>query len=285
MSIFVENNCGRCQILHDKVEAQPRKRLVMKSFAVVILGILSSARVFAADPFVGTWAYDVDKSPMPTIKYTIEDAGGNQFNLTGSTGRPLTVKSDGVPMNSPYGGTVSFKKLDDRRARMVRADPDKMERNYSVSLDDKTLTLVDVYTFADGSTRKDTTNYSRLAPGKGLTGEWQSTSMKRQVSGDPGVLVIEPLGKDGLSLKYPDHGRLDLNFDGKQYPLQGRGVLKPSTTSGKRIDGRTFEVENYEEGKLQEREEYKVSGDSRTLTIVSRPASSRTVFTGVYNRR
>ena len=257
---------------------------MMKFCSFLCAVILTSASVLsAADPFAGKWAYNEGRSPKPSIIYTIKDLGGNRFVLTGSTGRPITIKSDGVPIDSPYGGTVSFKKLDDRNAEMVRINPDKLERTYSVSADDKTLTLVDSYSSAKGPTRKDTTSYSRTSPGKGLIGEWQSTSMKSQVSGDLGGFEIEPFGKDGLRLKYPGGSQLDLKFDGKQY--SEKGGLKPSTTSGKRIDAHAFQIESYEDGELQEKEEYKVSDDGKTLTIVSRPVKSATVFTSVFDRR
>jgi len=158
-------------------------------------------------------------------------------------------------------------------------------RTLSVSADDKTLTLVDVYTFVDGSGRKDMTKYARLSPGKGLFGASQSVSEDSQETGKPLKLVIEPFGKEGLSFVSPDYDRLDMNFDGKSYSAKGPGITKPSTASGKRISTNLIQIENQEDGKLEETTEYRISEDGKTMTIVVRPAASPAVFTNVYDRQ
>jgi hypothetical protein len=90
--------------------------------------------------------------------------------------------------------------------------------SFTVSSDDKTLTLVDKFTAADGSREETTTAYARLAPGKSIFGEWQSVSMKDKSSGKPEMFVIELYGKDGLSFISPaTQHRTQMNFDGKVY--------------------------------------------------------------------
>jgi hypothetical protein len=151
--------------------------------------------MFAAnDPFVGTWVYNAQRSPKPTIKYAIKDLGGERYALTGSTGETTEIKADGVSIKSPSGATVSFKKLDDHNWEMVRNDTQKTVRTYTVSADDKTLTLHDVFPGDKGNQSETITKYARLAPGNSIFGEWQSVSMEEKSSGEEVKLIIAPFG-------------------------------------------------------------------------------------------
>src|SRR5580698_5522809 len=103
------------------------RRRPLKLYGLMLAGILTSSSVFAAtDPFIGTWVYNIQKSPKPTIKYAIKDLGGERYALTGSTGTTVEIKADGVPIQAPTGATVSFMKLDDHNWKMVRDDGQKM---------------------------------------------------------------------------------------------------------------------------------------------------------------
>jgi hypothetical protein len=75
----------------------------MQFSSVMVATVLAGASAFAADPVVGTWVWNEQKTPRLTIKYPIEDLGGNRFALTGSTGQRLTIKADGVTIDSPFG--------------------------------------------------------------------------------------------------------------------------------------------------------------------------------------
>jgi hypothetical protein len=83
----------------------------------------------ATEPFVGTWVYNIQESPKPTLrKYEIRDLGGERCSLTGSTGVTVEVKADGVSIKTATGDHVSFKKLDEHDWEMVRDDGQKMVR-------------------------------------------------------------------------------------------------------------------------------------------------------------
>src|ERR1700684_3978000 len=92
---------------------------------------LTCTSAFALDdPFVGTWVYNAQKSPKPTIKYTIKDLGGGRYSLTGSTGTTVEIKDDGISVKTSTGDSVSFRKLDEHDWEMVRDDGQKMVRTY-----------------------------------------------------------------------------------------------------------------------------------------------------------
>jgi hypothetical protein len=150
----------------------------MKLYSLLFAALFATSGLAAAsDPFVGTWVYSAEKSPKPTITYGIRDLGGDSYALTGSSGETTQIKADGVSIKSPSGATVSFRKLDDHTWQMNRIDSRTMKRTYTVSSDDKTLTLIDVFTAADSGQEMTTTIYARTTPGKSIFGEWRSVSM------------------------------------------------------------------------------------------------------------
>jgi len=258
----------------------------MRLYGLLIAGILTSANLFAAsDPFVGTWIYNAQKSPKPTITYGIKDLGADRYALTGSTGETTEIKADGVSIKSPSGATVSFKKVDDHNWEMVRYDPDKTVRTYTVSADDKTLTLHDVYTIATGAQGETTTTYARRSPGHSIFGEWQSVSMVEKSASEGIKMIIEPFETDGLRFSVPAYKHLaEMKFDGKVYADSGPGDTDSSSTSGKRINPSLLQLEGQRNGKPDDTEEFKVSEDGKTLTIVSRPVKSSAVFTTVWDK-
>lgn len=259
----------------------------MRLYALLLAGIFTCTSGFAAtDPFIGTWVYNIQKSPKPTIKYAIKDLGGNRYALTGSTGTTVEIKADGVSIKTPTGSTVSFKKLGDHDWEMIRDDGQKMVRTYNISADDKTLTLHDVFKGNPGENYETTTKYARLSPGKSIFGEWQSVSMEEKADDEGLMLIIGLFENDGLSFTLPAHKHLSaMKFDGKMYADIGAGDAKGHSSSGKRVNDHLLEIDDQTNGKPEDSQELKVSGDGRTLTIVSRPANSSAVFTMVWDRQ
>jgi hypothetical protein len=258
----------------------------MKLFSLFLAVLFATPGLAAAsDPFVGTWIYNADKSPTPTITYGIKDLGGDRYALTGSSGETTQIKADGVSIKSPSGATVSFKKLDDHTWQMDRVDSRTMKRTYTVSSDDKTLQLVDVFTATDGGQETTTTVYTRTSPGKSLFGEWKSVSLKDKVSGPPEKLVIESYGTDGLSLTSTStKHRTEMQFDGKQYFDIAPDGTKGDSSSGKRISDHVIQMQDQANGKPDSNNEFKVSDDGKTLTIVSKSIKTSAVFTSVWDK-
>ena len=258
----------------------------MKLGTILLPALLASSGLFAADPFLGKWVWNEQKSPKPIIRYAIKDLGNNRYSLTGSTGETTNIKADGVLIKSPFGGTVSFKKVDDHDWQMIRNNPEKMVRIYSMSPDDKTLTLTSTTTYADGKQDKNVVTYARSGAGHSIVGEWQSVSVKDELSGGTRDLEIEQYGKDGLSFISPsERDRLDIYFDGKLYAAKGAGAPENVKTSGKRVSANLIEMETQLNGKPSERVEYRLSDDGKTLTVTDRAVNSTAVFKDVFDRR
>jgi hypothetical protein len=259
----------------------------LRLYGALLIGIFTCTNVFAAtDPFIGTWVYSIQKSPKPTITYAIKDLGGNRYALTGSTGSTVEVKADGIPIKTPSGTTVSFKRLDDHNWEMVRNDDQNMVRTYNISPDDKTLTLHDVFTGEPGNNYETFVKYARISPGNGIFGEWQSTSLEEKTSDEAPKLIISPFETDGLRFSEPAHKHLsEMKFDGKIYAYSGPGDKKGESSSGKRINEHLLEIESQVDDKQDYSEEYKVSDDGQTLTIVGRFPNSPAVFTMVWEKQ
>ncbi len=259
----------------------------MRLHGLLLAGMFICTSAFALnDPFVGTWVYNAQKSPRPTIRYTIKDLGGGRYSLTGSTGTTVEIKADGVSSKTPTGATVSFKKLDEHDWGMVRDDGQKMVRTYNISPDDRTLTLHDVFSGSAEDDYETTTRYERLSQGKGIFGEWQSVSMEEKMRGKALQMIITPYETDGLSFSIPAHKHLSrMKFDGKLYADSGAGDRKGDSSSGRRLSDSVLEIDDHVNGRLEDREEFTMSNGGRTLTIVSRPANSTAVFTEVWDKQ
>jgi hypothetical protein len=76
-----------------------------------------------------------------------------------------------------------------------------------------------------------------------------------------------------------------MKFDGKIYAYSGPGDKKGESSSGKRINEHLLEIESQVDGKQDYSEEYKVSDDGQTLTIVGRFPNSPAVFTMVWEKQ
>jgi hypothetical protein len=247
---------------------------------------VSVAVAAQSDPFVGVWVYNAQKSPKPTITYGIRDLGGDRYALTGSTGETTQIRADGVSIKSPSGETVSFRKLDDHTWQMHRIENRTLLRTYSVSADDKTLTLHDVFTAPDGSKMELTTMYARTSPGKSIFGTWKSTSMKESSSGKPEKLLIQAYGKNGLTfISETDKHRTDMNFDGKQYFDVAPDGTKGNSSSGKRISANLIRSKVQSKGKLDDNQELRVSDDGKTLTVVDKAVKTSAIFTTVWDKQ
>jgi hypothetical protein len=259
----------------------------MRLLGLLLACLFTCTSAFAiSDPFVGTWVYNAQKSPKPTIRYAIKDLGGGRYSLTGSTGTTVQVKADGVSTKTPTGSKVAFRKLDDHDWQMVRDDGQKMVRTYNISADDGTLTLHDVFSGSSENDYETTTRYARLSPGKGIFGEWQSVSMEEKMHERPLQMMITPYETDGLTFSIPARKHLSrMKFDGKLYANTGAGDTRGYASSGKRLSESVLEIDGQVNGRLEDRDQLTVSKGGKTLTVVSRPANSTAVFTEVWDKQ
>lgn len=141
--------------------------------------LVVSGLALAADPFLGTWKMNLEKSkfspgPAPksgTTTFTEEGGwivGNSAFaNADGTTGTRMNkYKRDGkaYPFESPYGkGTISVKVNGERKATAtVKLDGgNTFTQTTVISGDGKTRTMTTVGKNAQGQTMKNTVVYDR----------------------------------------------------------------------------------------------------------------------------
>jgi hypothetical protein len=76
-----------------------------------------------------------------------------------------------------------------------------------------------------------------------------------------------------------------MRFDGKQYFDIAPDGSKGDSSSGKRISDRVIEMKSQTKGRPDSTDEYKVSDDGKTLTIISKSIKTSAVFTSVWDKQ
>jgi hypothetical protein len=143
-------------------------------------------------------------------------------------------------------------------------------------------TLTDNYTEFDGDKPRSTVKYlyQRTAAGSGFGGTWESI-----MPAEPAfVLQIRPYGENGLSLTRGSAVVRKLNFDGKDYPLEGARI-EGLTSSSRRVDERTVEITDKINGKTLRTERIELSPDLKILTRTLRPVSRSEPDVFVFERQ
>jgi hypothetical protein len=241
----------------------------IRTLTLFVSTCLAGTTLFAADAsFVGKWKLNPDKSKITGVQRSIEDLGGDKFKFTFGDDTE-TIAIDGKEYPAKIGGTWSIKKEGPNSWKSVRSRDGKVisTATWTVSEDGQTLTQTTEGTRVDGSTFKTVLKSKRVAGTSGLAGTWESTDATISATVPFEIAAFEG---DGLSFINPaGKRRLDLKFDGKDYPDKGPRVTEGSTASGKRIDQRTIEVSNKVKGKLVSTDRTELSEDGKTLTTTT----------------
>jgi hypothetical protein len=259
--------------------------MLIRTLTLFVSTCLAGTTLFAADAsFVGKWKLNLDKSKITGVQRSIEDLGGDKFKFTFGDDTE-TIAIDGKEYPAKIGGTWSIKKEGPNSWKSVRSRDGKVVSTaiWTVSEDGKTLTQTTEGTRVDGSTFKTVLKSKRIAGTSGLAGTWESTDVNTN-----SVVPFEIAAYEGDGLSFISSAgqrRLDLKFDGKDYPDKGPRVTEGATASGKRIDQRAIEVSNKVKGKLLNTERMEVSADGKTLTTTTSFPGVAKSQTFVYERQ
>lgn len=240
------------------------------TFYLLLIGSFAGVLWAANDPFVGKWKLNPSKSEL-TDEMRVESAGGNKYTfIFGADAETIAV--DGTDQPGIFGTTLSVTADGPSTWKVVRKKDGRMlvEGIWTLSADGQTLRDDFTGYRPNGSTYKLDYLYKRTAGSSGFAGTWESTSEKVDSVFE---LQIEPWKEDGLSFaNLAQESARNLEFDGKDYPNEGKGVLPGSAASGRRVDARAMELTDKINGKVSDTQEISVSPDLKILTVTVHPA-------------
>jgi hypothetical protein len=264
---------------HNRVAEQ---NMLHRNFRILLASWTFSVSCFAADPFLGTWRLNLEKSHLTGQKIQIEALSGNTFRFTEDETSD-EILADGLDHPTHFGETMSIKKIGPSSWDIdyKRAGKLYMDTQWVVSPDGQTLTYTAHGTRPSGQHFVNQLTAKRVSGGPGLAGTWESTSVKLS---SPEQFQVQAFGADGYAFYFRDRkSTLRLKLDGKPYPELGPTVPDGFTSSGKRINDRTIELHNAIKKKEIEVERITISADGNTETLsVAEPGQKAVDF--VYDR-
>lgn len=230
---------------------------------LAMAGLAAGAAWAADDPMVGDWKLNAQKSTL-TDEMKITNLGGNKYLFDFGGGGPETIVVDGTDQPGNFGTTFAVTAVRPDEWTGVRKKDGKQEIKgiWTLSKDGNTLHDDFTATGDSGKTIHLVYVYERRGGGAGFAGDWVSTS--EQVG--TYVLQLRPYEGDGLSIVSPAEGvTKSVKFDGREYPSTGARVK--TLSSAERVTAGAINVTDKVDGKVVDRQEYRLSGDGKTLTI------------------
>jgi hypothetical protein len=225
-----------------------------------------------------------DKSQFTGLQYKIEDAGSGQYRfIFGDDVETLTL--DGKGPVTKYGDTWSIKTTGPSSWESTTKRDGKVtsKSKWSISEDGQTFTSIDENMRPDGSTGRTEATLKRTDGTSGLTGSWESTSIKVL---SPLVIEMAKWQGDGYSLINPAYKQhLNFKLDGKDYTPTGPRVAKGTTVTASKIDDHNMELTYKLKGKTTETDRWELSADGKTLTQTVTYAGASKPEVDVYDRQ
>lgn len=222
---------------------------------------------FAAEtePFAGTWRYRADRS-QHTRTFRIYAVGEDEFQVNTAAGRGAVLPVDGSPRESPIGGIVALKKIDEHKyvytlkrqtlyKRTITIDGDKMKWSIDQELD-------------TGKHEFSESDWQRVGHGTGLAGEWNLTGEK-DPAGDQETETIRAI-PGGLRFGSSDQKREeDMYFDEKEHASQDPDEAKGISYVAKRLNPHAYRLISKKGGAVLFTSNCELSDDENTLTCTN----------------
>ena len=251
---------------------------------LLLVACLAAGSLRAADdPFVGEWKLNPSKSTI-IDEMKVASAGGNKYAFD-FEGTAETIATDGTDQPGLDGTTLAVTVEGPEAWKVVRKKDGRMliTANWTLSKDGKTLT--DDFTAIGPDGKGSTVNYvyKRMAGTSGFAGTWVSRS---QTINFEFLLKVQPFEGDGITIISSSQGQTtNVKFDGKDYPKSGANAGKGSTSSARRVNPHTVEIEDKVNGKTEYTRQMKLSSDLKTLTMTLRLGQGREPNILVFERQ
>src|SRR6202044_3836274 len=222
--------------------------MLKRLFLLLIVLAIATTGLHAADgSFVGKWKLNPDKSTMHD-QMKVSSAGMNRYAFDFGGG-PEFIVADGTDQPGLEGSTLAVTAEAPRVWRVVRKKDGRMQISAIWSLSPDGNSLRDDFTGypSNGSSFTIHYIYTPIGAASGFAATWDSTSEK------PGRVEIEvqPYQSTGLSfINQAQHSTKNMNFDGKNYPVQDGNAPAGSTSSARRVNASTLEFTEMRNGKV-----------------------------------
>ena len=243
-------------------------RIVRLVLALAILPLPA----FAADsPWTGTWKLDPAKSKFTgdTFSYTRSADGLMHFSNGGTD--DYAFNPDGKEYSGPYGAKISVNgKSPTAWTEVVKRDGKVLTTNdYTLSADEKSLSIHYAGNKPDGSPFSDDATYTRLSGKSGPEGKWRSTKVTISA---PNSWVIAMPSPSEIRWEIPDYkGVLEGKMDGNDIAIAAPQIPKGLTMSLKPASPHKI---NYVE---------KIAGKTVSLGYLTLAPDSKTILDTSWN--
>jgi hypothetical protein len=237
----------------------------MNHLLAACLFIASVAGAADREPFAGTWRYKADKSQQMQV-YKIYTVGDGKFQTENGLGRGPILPVDGSPHESPQGGIVTLKKIDDRT--YVYTLKRKSQYKRTITLDGDKMTWAEDQEMDTGKHELSESYWQRVGNGTGLAGEWHRTGYKdpSEATETETIRVIP----GGLRFGSSDRKREeDLYFDGKERPSQDPDGINKMSEVGERLNAHSFRWISKRNGEVVFTSTCVLSEDENTMTCTN----------------
>jgi hypothetical protein len=248
---------------------------------VLVACLLTGTALAATDAFVGDWKLNPSKSKLMDVM-KVGSLGGDKYVFDFGGGQePIAV--DGTDQQAYQGTTLAVTAEAADTWKVVRKQGGRMMLTATWKLSPDGKVLSDHYTEFGPNDSASTViyRYERTAAGPGFAGTWESRMPINTVI----KMQIRPYEGNGLSFIRSPGDTRNLKLDGKDYPVEERGVAQGATSSARRVNERTLDFVDKVDGKVIRTERREVSPDLKTLTRTVRPVGQRDPNILVYERQ
>jgi hypothetical protein len=256
--------------------------MLKRPFLLLLVVTIATTWLHAMNgSFVGKWKLNPEKSTMHD-QMKVTSAGANRFAFDFGGG-PEFIVANGTDQPGLDGSTLAVTAEAPRVWRVVRKQNGRTQISAIWTLSPDGNSLRDDFTGypSNGSSFTIHYIYTPIGGASGFAAVWDSTSEK------PGRVEIEvqPYQSNGLSfVNLTQHSTKNMNFDGKNYPVQDGNAPAGSTSSARRVNASTLEFTEMRNGKVADKQHIQLSPDGHTLTMTIQPASGRNPNILVFER-
>ena len=237
----------------------------MNQLLATCLFITAMAAAADREPFAGTWRYKPDGSQQTQV-YKIYAVGHGKFQTENGLGRGPILPVDGSPHESPQGGIVTLKKIDDRT--YVYTLKRKSQYKRTITLDGDKMTWAEDQEMDTGKHELWDSYWQRVGDGTGLAGEWHRTGYKDPSEAtETGTIRAIP---GGLRFGSSNQKREDdLYFDGKEHPSVDPDGVNNMSDVAERTDAHSFRWIAKRNGEVVSTSTCVLSEDENTMTCTN----------------